>query len=108
MSLHNLPTTITPTEHEALGDLLELIGESVRESTQEDLKRTYQLATRWHAAQGEAFFQEWACLQDGSHLKAAYEDMVWKWSDRDLEAMGETDLNFIKGLDIKPERPFEK
>ena len=100
MSLHNLTTTLTPEEHDAMSDLLSLMRDKVIEGTKdEQLKRDYLVAVRWLAAQSEKFFQEWKALPDGSHLKAAYEDMVWKWSDRDLEAMPEADLgdlNFVR------------
>ena len=41
-------------------------------------------ANRWLAAQSELLYNEWESLPEGSHLKAAYSDRVWTWSDRDL------------------------
>lgn len=75
MSLHNLNTTLTPAE---FAELQELANRSDK-----------RLAKCWVAAQAEAFYQEWKVLPDGCHLKEAYRDEVWTWSDRDLAAMDE-------------------
>ena len=77
MTLHNLRTTITPAEFAELQSL----------ANQSDS----DLAKRWVAAVAEELYQEWAKLEDGSHLKEAYRDEVWTWSDRDLAEAPEAD-----------------
>ncbi len=100
MSLHNLITTITPYEHAALWQVLtdvevrmEKLRQSARENRQplndrmDELNDSIHHAKLWLNAVNEKLFTEWDMLPEGSHLKKAYEDMVWTWSDRDLETM---------------------
>ncbi len=97
MSLHNLSTTITPAEHRALWNVLIHTQEQLRAKTGERDHADRYLATEcdtarlWLNAQSERLYQEWEALPEGSHLKCAYDDVVWTWSDRDLEAMPEAD-----------------
>ena len=97
MSLHNLSTTITPAEHAALFNAVtathSVVGKRQREaldnrtplsSQDQCLLRDCEAALLWLNAQSERFYQEWAALPNGSHLKSAYADQVWTWSDRDL------------------------
>ena len=127
MSLHNLNTTITPAERNALDFVLNTLRRQVAEKRQalmasrqrpsadDDLLwDKIETAELWLKAQNEKFFQAWEALPQGSHLKEAYSDQVWYWSDRDLVGVEDEEEddsptpNFIQGLDIKPERPFEK
>ena len=63
-------------------------------------------ARLWLTAQSERFYEEWTALPAGSHLKAAYDDEVWTWSDRDLEAMPETDPAELAKL-VRPDYEAE-
>ncbi len=104
MSLHNLTTTITPAEHGALWNVLVYTQELMRAKREEALEKREDMshadhylwtecntARLWLTAQSEQLYEEWTALPAGSHLKAAYEEEVWTWSDRDLEAMPEAD-----------------
>ena len=104
MSLHNLDTTLTPDEHNALYNAVThvrlAIGEKKREalakreelsSADQYLYRCCETAALWLANQSEKFYQEWESLPAGSHLKEAYSEQVWTWSDRDLAAMSGTE-----------------
>ena len=97
MTLHNLQTTITPAEHTALHNVLSEVRGVLqakkdraviqREALSPEEQRAYEeaeTAALWLAAQAERFYEEWASLPSGSHLKEAYADQVWTWSDRDL------------------------
>ena len=114
MSLHNLNTTITPAERNALDFVLNtlrrqaadkrqaLITTRQRPSADDDLLwDKLETAELWIKAQNEKFFQAWEALPQGSHLKEAYSDQVWNWSDRDLVSTDEPeeeDLNFMKPM----------
>ena len=116
MSLHNLTTTLTPAEHTALTNAVTRVLLTMREkkgaalakreelsSADQYLYQCCETAALWLSAQSEKFFKEWEALPEGSHLKEAYADQVWTWSDRDLAAMPENDedgWNFVK-----PDRP---
>ena len=102
MTLHNLATTVTPAEHRALHNVLTHVLLPLRmkkEAAQakgEDISgaelRLYEScehASLWLAAQSEKLFNEWNALPLGSHLKEAYSDQVWNWSDRDIVAYPE-------------------
>ena len=104
MSLHNLDTTLTPAEHTALYNTVQHVRLAMGEKKREALAKREELSSAdqylynncrtawlWLAAQSEKLYEEWEKLPPGSHLKTAYEDEVWTWSDRDLEAMPETD-----------------
>lgn len=97
MSLHNLSTTITPDEHAALSYVLNTLRREKAEQKQQALRERRELsadeervwdrmetAQLWLAAQSERFYEAWNALPAGSHLKEAYSDQVWEWSDRDL------------------------
>ena len=116
MSLHNLPTTITPAEHNALYNAVIYAREAIQAKRNEALAQRGEMsksdqylydncetAALWLAAQSEKLYKEWDALPEGSHLKEAYAEQVWTWSDRDLAATPEPDhedWNFVK-----PERP---
>ncbi|WP_413324702.1 hypothetical protein [Synechococcus sp. MIT S9503] len=104
MSLHNLPTTLTPAEHHALSNAVtHLLKERKRKQSEafskgerlhtadQNLLDDCITASLWLAAQDEKFYQEWAELPAGSHLKEAYSEQVWNWSDRDMAVISETD-----------------
>lgn len=104
MSLHNLETTLTPAEHTAMWNVVIQMQEQMRakreaamakheEMSSADvyLYRCCETARLWLNAQDEKFYEEWESLPEGSHLKAAYEDQVWTWSDRDMAAMTNTE-----------------
>ena len=112
MSLHNLETSLTPAEHTALWNVLVRLQEDTRakyekaianreELSHADayLRQNMETARLWLNNQSEKFYQEWESLPAGSHLKAAYEEQVWTWSDRDMAAMTSTEPT------EKPERP---
>lgn len=106
MSLHNLPTTLTPKEHAALHNAV--IRCLLNGDKDEQLQQDCELAGQWLAAQAERFYQAWEQLPEGSHLKEAYRDQVWTWSDRDLEAIPEgdtTELSWLERPTNTPERP---
>ena len=99
MSLHNLPTTITPAEHTALYNAVMHVRLAMRAKADEARENRQQLsdadrflldncetASLWLAAVAEKMFAEWDALPEGSHLKEAYAELVWTWSDRDLAA----------------------
>ena len=99
MSLHNLDTTLTPAEHTALCNAVTAIHQQVAERRAKALEERTELdsadvyllqncetALLWLNAQSEKLYQEWVALPAGSHLKEAYADQVWTWSDRDLVA----------------------
>ena len=102
MSLHYMDTTLSPMEHDALHDVVEHMRRELEERRQEAIdqsremtsteRRLYDSAYRahlWLAAQAERLYEEWQALPPGSHLRDAYADRVWTWSDRDLAAMDE-------------------
>ena len=97
MTLHNLQTTITPAEHTALHNAVTHVRLALqakkdealakREALSPEEQRAYEeaeTAALWLAAQAERLYEEWLALPPGSHLKQAYADQVWTWSDRDL------------------------
>ena len=99
MSLHNLKTTVTPAEHTALFNAVTAIHRQVGEREQKALDertelssadryllRNCETALLWLNAVSEQLYEEWVALPAGSHLKEAYSDQVWTWSDRDLAA----------------------
>ena len=114
MSLHNLETTVSPAEVAAISKLV--VAAAKQLNTADKIEKRQALtheeqllldagntAGAWVAAQHEALYEEWAKLPEGSHLKEAYADQVWTWSDRDLASTPEPEeqgLNFMK-----PTRP---
>lgn len=112
MSLHNLETTLTPDEHTALFNAVMHVRLELGDKKREALAKREELgmadqylydncetAALWLAAQSEKLYQEWAALPAGSHLKEAYSEHVWTWSDRDLAAIPEADLTDL----VRPE-----
>ena len=112
MSLHNLETTITPTEHYALDQVVTLMEQEIEAkrdlamANREEMRpvdagiaQLSKTARRWLDAQSEMLFKEWEKLPAGSHLKRSYNDLVWTWSDRDLDAMPETNPDDLEELD---------
>ena len=98
MSLHNLETTVSPAEVAAISKLV--VAAAKQLNTADKIEKRQALtheeqllldagntAGAWVAAQHEALYEEWAKLPEGSHLKEAYANEVWTWSDRDLENM---------------------
>ena len=103
MSLHNLDTTLTPDEHNALSNVVTRLRLAMGDKKREALNKREELsmsdqylynccetAHLWLTNQSEKFYKEWESLPAGSHLKEAYSERVWTWSDRDLEAMTNT------------------
>lgn len=115
MSLHNLRTTVTPTELSALDSVIGAFSRELNKKPYNELtyaeqryKEDISQARCWIAAQKEELYKEWEALPPGSHLKEAYRDQVWTWSDRDLEAIPETDTTDLSWLERPthlPERP---
>ena len=99
MSLHNLHTTLTPAEHTALYNAVTHVRLAMQAKKSAALESREELSTAdqylydncetaalWLAAQSEKLYKEWEALPEGSHLKEAYAEQVWTWSDRDLAA----------------------
>lgn len=74
MSLHYLPTTVTPFEVAALHNVIATAPEG-------DDKQT---AYRWLCHVRSELFSQWQALPDGHHLKDAYREDVWTWDDQDI------------------------
>lgn len=113
MSLHNLKTTVTPEEVAAIETLVQAVAARLKdkvlkreELTPEEtaLMEAGNNVNAWVAAQHDALYEAWAALPQGSHLKQAYADQVWTWSDRDLAEEPEApdeDLSFAPP--VRPE-----
>ena len=112
MTLHYHQTRVTPAEHTALSVAIQTMHHQVagrRAQTLEDrtelshadhyLLQSCETALLWLAQVSEELYEEWEALPEGSHLREAYADQVWTWSDRDLAAMPPT-----TGWDV-PSRP---
>ena len=89
MSLHRHSTVVTPAELDALANAVALLPDDG------DIQGK-ETAYLWIASVREELYKEWEALDEGSHLKEAYRDSVWAWSDRDLAAMPE-------GLNVLPD-----
>ena len=76
MSLHYLPTTVTPFEVAALHAVIAAAKEG------DDKKTAY----RWLCQVRSALFAKWQQLPDGDHMKEAYREAVWTWDDQDIAA----------------------
>lgn len=120
MSLHNLDTTLTPAEHTALWNVVTRMMGLVSEKRAEALQTRTEMgdsdvylyqdcetARLWLSAQSEKLYQEWESLPAGSHLKDAYREQVWTWSDRDLEAIPEVNPADFAGVE-RPAYPPEE
>ena len=68
---------ITP---EAVAALSNVILAAVSKDASPDAEAAY----KWLAYVRESLYNNWQALPDGSHLKDAYRDEVWSWSDLDL------------------------
>lgn len=100
VALHNYSTTVTPQEVSCLHNALSYVQAVLRAKREAGEKPTdgewlveieAKTAARWLANVKEGLYSEWAALPEGSHLKEAYADEVWTWSDRDLAAGREAD-----------------
>jgi hypothetical protein len=98
MSLHYCDVRISPYEVKCLHNLICRMRSSMQAKREagEKLSDSDWLielqvddAWRWLASVRELLYAEWEALPDGSHLKAAYADEVWTWSDRDLASIPE-------------------
>jgi len=98
--LHNHQTTLTPHEVACLHNALSYVRKALQEKrdageTPTDwewlLEQHTTTAGRWLANVKEDLWTAWAELPEGSHLKEAYRDEVWTWSDRDLAEQPDTD-----------------
>ena len=93
MTLHNHDTQVTPHEVACLHNVLSYARKAVQAKrdagetlTDWDwlVEQHTETATRWLASVKETLYADWLELPEGSHLKHAYRDEVWTWSDRDL------------------------
>tara|TARA_B100001057_G_scaffold11981_1_gene11340 strand:+ start:143 stop:499 length:357 start_codon:yes stop_codon:yes gene_type:complete len=118
MSLHSLRTTISPTEYTALLNAVTHIQVGLKAKAKKANEKNEHLsngdrclmdncdtASLWLAAVAEKLYDEWEALPAGSHLKEAYADQVWNWSDRDMAGPSEADLKNLNFM--KPIRPRE-
>lgn len=92
-NLHNHTAQLTPHEVSCLHNALAYAAKAVQAKrdagetlTDWDWLTEQQTTTaqRWLASVKETLWASWAELPNGSHLKEAYADEVWTWSDRDL------------------------
>ena len=95
MSLHSCEVAISPYEVKCLHNVLCSMRshlQAKRDAGEKPSDHEWLLelqvadGQRWLASVCERLYAEWEALPDGSHLKAAYADEVWAWSDRDLAA----------------------
>jgi hypothetical protein len=91
--LHNHQTTVTPHEVACLHNALGYAAKAVQAKRDADepltdwdwlVEQQTTTAQRWLANVKESLWSSWVELPEGSHLKEAYRDEVWTWSDRDL------------------------
>ena len=98
--LHNHLVQLTPHEVACLHNALAYARKAVQAKRDADepltdwdwlVEQQTTTAQRWLASVKESLWSSWAALPEGSHLKEAYRDEVWTWSDRDLAALRDTD-----------------
>lgn len=77
MSLQYHQTLIAPFEVAALHNLIARAEQGPDRDT----------AYRWLCHVRSGLFAEWQALPEGHHLKEAYKDEVWTWTDEDLAAI---------------------
>jgi hypothetical protein len=101
MSLHSCEVAISPYEvkclHNALCSMrshLQAKQDAGEKPSDHEWLLGMQVedGQRWLASVCERLYGEWEALPDGSHLKAAYANEVWAWSDRDLAAIAKERL----------------
>ncbi len=92
-NLHNHTTQLTPHEVACLHNALAYAAKAVQAKRDNGdtltdwdwlVEQHTTTAQRWLASVKESLWASWAELPEGSHLKHAYRDEVWTWSDRDL------------------------
>jgi hypothetical protein len=72
---------ITPEEVDAISNVVASFKQvEFDEFTDSDAAVVH----KWVSYVKHVLFNKWADLEDGDHMKEAYRDEVWSWTDNDL------------------------